>query len=114
MFVSGTPPNSEFSSKQKGGDKLSEKFICSYCGAEYDTPAARARCELECDEKMAQERERQRRRDLEKARNDRFNEIKEVATKLEELVKAYQADYKTEILFDKWPDSRWIWHLMGW
>lgn len=89
-------------------------YKCSYCGAEYSSAPARARCELECDMKITQELERERRHDLEKARNDRFNEIKETAAKLEDLVKAYQADYKTEILFDKWPDSRWIWHLMGW
>ena len=28
-----------------------EKYICAYCGAEYDDPVSRAKCELECDEK---------------------------------------------------------------
>lgn len=34
-----------------------DKYICGYCGAEYDSPAARARCELECDEKQKVEAE---------------------------------------------------------
>ena len=34
-----------------------DKYICGYCGAEYDPPAARAHCELECDEKQKVEAE---------------------------------------------------------
>lgn len=84
---------------------MSEKYVCSYCGAEYDSPKARARCELECDEKITLERERQRQRELEDVREARLAEIQEAEKRLRELIKAYQSDYKTKISWNRGRDQ---------
>lgn len=73
--------------------KEKQKFVCSYCGAEYDDAPARARCELECDEKRKQEAARRRRESLDHERDVRYKEIYEKNEHLNGLIKKYNEDY---------------------
>jgi len=79
---------------------LNEKYICSFCGTEYDTATARARCELECDEKRKQEIEREHRRKLKEEKKERLAELENARKHYDQLVKAYIKDYQTEICLD--------------
>lgn len=53
------------------------KFICAYCGAEYDDLEGRERCEFECDMKRTQE---QREQD-ERAINEEFQKFVSMSRK---------------------------------
>ena len=72
---------------------MQEKYICAFCGAEYDTPITRAKCELECDEKRKQEAERQRQFELANAREARWQEILQKEHECKVLLEKYIADY---------------------
>ena len=72
---------------------MSEKYRCGYCGAEYDTPLARARCELECDEKRRQELEKQRKLELHSTQRERAKEVKDALQTYKGLWQAYLRDY---------------------
>lgn len=85
---------------------MQEKFICAFCGAEYDAPLARAKCELECDEKRKQEAERQRQAELESIRETRWQEILQKKKEYQALINGYIADYG--VVF---PSGRTVWWL---
>lgn len=72
---------------------METKFRCGYCGAEYDTPTARARCELECDEKLKQEAEKKRQQELSEAKEARRQELIQKKRELDELTAKYYSDY---------------------
>lgn len=72
---------------------MSEKYQCGYCGAEYGTPLARAKCELECDEKRKQELERQRQVRLEEEREARRMAVNVAGEKYVTLARKYYEDY---------------------
>lgn len=78
-----------------------DKYICGYCGAEYDSPAARARCELECDEKQKAEVERERRRKLEEERDSRLKEVNDALNTYNMLVAQFNRDYPTTSVLDE-------------
>ena len=75
-----------------------QKYACSFCGTEYDNAPARARCELECDEKRKQEDERRRKEELLKNRNKRLSDIREKYKDLDQAVRAYGKDYDLDDL----------------
>lgn len=70
-----------------------QKYVCSYCGAEYDSAPVRARCELECDEKQKQEEERQRKLRLDGERDARRAEIEAAWNRYVVLMNQYRNDY---------------------
>ena len=74
-------------------EKKEKKFVCDYCGKEYDTPLARAKCELECDRKRVAEEERQLKEKLAKEKEDRKNEIFEARKRVYFLEGKYRKDY---------------------
>lgn len=73
--------------------KEKQKYQCSFCGTEYDSAPARARCELECDEKRKQEVERLKQKLLEGKRQERYREIKEKNDNLNRMIVQYNKDY---------------------
>lgn len=79
---------------------MSEKYQCGYCGAEYDTPAARARCELECDEKRKQEAEFLKRERLRKERDARKQAVVDRYNSFIGEWKQYQTDYQERLVFN--------------
>ena len=83
-----------------------DKYVCSYCGAEYDSPPARARCELECDEKRKAEAERERRRKLAEEKQERLQEIRDARNTYNTLVVQFNKDYPTTSVIDEvfWSD----------
>lgn len=83
-----------------------DKYICGYCGAEYDSPAARARCELECDEKQKAEAERERRRKLTEEKEARLKEIQDARNTYNTLMAQFNHDYPTTSVLDEifWTD----------
>lgn len=86
------------------------KYICSYCGGEYDTAPERARCEIKCDEKHRQEAERERRRKLDEERGSRVKEIEAAREHLAKLTADFEKDYKTDILsWDSWVKQEFPW-----
>ncbi len=68
-------------------------YKCAYCGAEYDTPAARGRCEMECDMKRQQEAERNRQKRLEQERDKRWDEVVAAGEKYKGLYRQFANDY---------------------
>lgn len=76
-----------------------QKFVCSYCGAEYDDAPARARCELECDEKQKQKMERERQELLRAEKETRKKAVVDQYNKFVEEWKQYQRDYHESIKF---------------
>lgn len=76
-----------------------QKFVCSYCGAEYDSAPARARCELECDEKCKQEDERRRRERLRKEKESRRQAVIDQYNSFFDAWKQYQKDYHERLGF---------------
>lgn len=70
-----------------------QKFVCSFCGAEYDTARARARCELECDEKRRQEKTRVERKRLMVEKQSRLAEVNKAFDNYVAVVKQFNKDY---------------------
>jgi len=70
-----------------------KKFICGYCGKEYDTPAARANCELSCDRKRIAEEEKAKQDKLKKEKEDRRNQILTARKELSDMEQRYYKDY---------------------
>lgn len=70
-----------------------QKYVCSFCGAEYDSAPARARCELACDAKTKHEAEQRRRDELCKRQSERAGTVKEKYNDFMNAVKEYSADY---------------------
>lgn len=83
-----------------------DKYVCSFCGAEHDSAPARARCELECDEKRKAEAERERRRQLEAERQVRLQEIRQARDTYNALVEQFNKDYPSTTFIDDmlWSD----------
>lgn len=77
---------------------MEEKYVCSFCGAEYDSAPERARCELKCDEKRKQEAERMKQKLLEGKRQERYQEIKEKNDNLNRLIAKYRQDYGESVI----------------
>lgn len=69
------------------------KFRCDYCGEYYDTPVARAKCELECDRKRVAEEEKQLKEKLAKEKETRHDEIIAKRKELADLEQRYYKDY---------------------
>lgn len=78
---------------------MSGKYQCGYCGAEYDTPAARARCELECDEKRKQVEERRHQELLRAEKEARKKAVVDQYDKFMAEWEQYQMDYHERIKF---------------
>lgn len=85
-----------------------EKYVCAYCGAEYDDPVSRAKCELECDEKRQQEEAKQKKAMLAEEKKVRQKEIQELCDALNDLVKQYNRrfpDSSVRLKFNSYGDS---------
>lgn len=78
---------------RKGGYMEEKKFKCGYCGKEYDTPAARANCELFCDRKRIAEEEKAKQDKLKKEKEERKKKVLHLRQELIELEKMYYRDY---------------------
>ncbi len=89
------------------------KFVCVYCGAEYDTPVARGRCEMECDMKRQQEAERERKEELERRKEDRRKEIVSDYKTLSKKCDAFAKDYGEPIYISvSWDSFNNPWHSL--
>ncbi len=64
----------------------SKKFVCTYCGKEYDSPVERARCELSCWEKQEGEEAKQE-------QDARLEELHRDTQELIEKWESYHKDY---------------------
>lgn len=50
-------------------------YSCGYCGRDYKTPVERGKCEVAC------ETEKRKQEELKKAKNNRYEEVKEIVSK---------------------------------
>lgn len=85
-----------------------EKYVCAYCGAEYDDPVSRAKCELECDEKRQQEEAKQKKARLAAEKKVRQMEIQELCDTLNDRVMDYNRlypDSSVRLKFNSYGDS---------
>ncbi len=83
-------------------------YKCAYCGAEYDTPAARGRCEMECDMKRQREAERDRRKRLDQERDKRWSEVVAAGERYKELSRQFFNDYPG----GTWKAPTSVWDLL--
>ena len=68
-------------------------YKCSFCGATYDDPVSRAKCELECDEKIRQKRQEEEKRKLLEQQESRRQELIQLRRQLDEKTRQYNIDY---------------------
>ncbi len=88
-------------------------YKCAYCGTEYDTPAARGRCEMECDMKRQQKAERERKEELERQKENRRKEIVSDYKALREKCDAFAKDYGEPIRINvDWDKFYEPWHSL--
>ena len=72
---------------------MNEKYICSFCKSEYSDPVARAKCELECDEKEKQKRRAEEQKRLLEQKETRRQKLVQMRRELDQATQAYYRDY---------------------
>jgi len=70
-----------------------KKFMCEYCGKEYDTPVDRGDCELSCYQRAIAEEEKAKKEKLAKDKEERKKKILHLRQELIELEKMYYRDF---------------------
>ena len=99
-----------------------KEYNCEYCGKSYDTPAERARCEIDCSERIKREEDAERynllKKDMEareKKIQDLLNSRNEIATKLDneirDEIRRYDNDFNTS--FCKIKSDRDFWNMVN-
>lgn len=76
---------------------MERKFVCSFCETAHSTAPDRARCELACEKRIAEEVEREHQEMLRKERNARAAEVREAKERYMRLEAAFKEDYKNDI-----------------
>lgn len=80
---------------------MERKFVCSFCQTEHPTAPDRARCELACEKRLAEEVERAQQEKLRKERDARAEEVRKAKEHYLRLEAAFREDYKTDIWWSK-------------
>ena len=80
---------------------MERKFVCSFCQSEYPTAPERARCELTCEKRLAEEVEKERQEKLRKEREERAEEVRKAKEHYLRLEAAFREDYQTDIWWTK-------------